>query len=209
MRRGGSLDPSQVRALIAPTRQEIVDVLESAGACSVATLASLLGRPADALYYHLRRLQEAGLVTETERRRDGRRGYGVFDLCRRPVRLSYAPPAQPGDIARVVAAAQRLTWREFRRALRTRTGRAEGGRRSLWGGRMKGWLLPTELEQVNRLLTELSAVIRGGGPRPGAEPISVCFLLAPSPAARRGGSGGRGERRGTAARRHRAKGGVS
>jgi len=176
-----TLTPTQVRALAGPVRQEIVDVLESAGARSVAELGALLGRPADALYHHLRRLVAVGLL-EVERRQVGRHAFAVYDLRVRPVRLSYAEPVRRGDIARVVSAAQRLTWREFRRALAAGTGVADGPQRTLRGGRVKGWVSPARLARVNELVEELVQTVGGGTPEPGATPISLSFVLAPSPA---------------------------
>lgn len=178
------LTPVQLRALIAPARQELVDLLESAGPSSVAELGVLLGRPADALYHHLRRLVKVGLVQERERRKNGRHAFAVYDLTRRPIRLSYSAPNRPADIARVVASAQRLTWREFRRALAAGTGNPEGPLRTLRGGRAKGWVTPRRLARVNELIEELMVTLAGGTPEQGAVPISVSFLLAPSPAKR-------------------------
>lgn len=176
------LTPAQMRALIAPARQEIVDVLESAGPCSVAELGGLLGRPADALYHHLRRLVQVGLVAEQERRKSGRHVCAVYDLGQRPIRLSYAAPIRRADVARVVSAAQRLTWREFRRALLAGAGVSEGEQRTLRGGRAKGWATRARLTRVNELLEELVATIAAGTPEEGATPISLAFVLAPSPA---------------------------
>jgi len=178
------LSPAQVRALAGPVRQELVDVLESAGARSVAELGALLGRPADALYHHLRRLEKVGLVVEHERRKEGRHVFAVYDLARRPVRLNYAAPVRSADIGRVVSAAQRLTWREFQRALADGTGVSEGPRRTLRGGRVKGWATPQRLARVNALLEELVDTLAAGQPEPGATPISLAFLLAPSPSKR-------------------------
>jgi hypothetical protein len=86
------------------------------------------------------------------------------------------------DLARVVAAAQRLTWREFRSALAAGRGVTEGPQRTLRGGRAKGWVAPAELARVNRLLEELMTLVGAGRPAPGAAPISVSFVLAPAPA---------------------------
>ena len=52
----------QVGALVSSVRQEIVDVLCQMGTVAVAELAAALGRPADAIYYHLRVLKRVGLV---------------------------------------------------------------------------------------------------------------------------------------------------
>jgi len=177
--------PAQVRALIAAARQEIVDVLESAGPCSVSTLAALVGRPADALYHHLRRLVRVGLVRETERRKDGRQVFAMYDLCMRPLRISYDAPVRKQDIARVFAAAQRMSWREFSRALVSDAGVSDGPQRTLWGSRAKGWATPERLTRINRLLGELNEIVRMGGPVAGAVPISVSFVLSPSPPADR------------------------
>ncbi len=192
--------PAQVRALIAPARQEIVDVLDAAGPCAVATLAALVGRPADALYHHLRRLVRVGLVIEIERRKEGRHAFAVYDLAFRPLRIRYEGPVRKADVARVVGAATRQSWREFRRGLRSAAAVTQGSGRTLWGARAKGWVTPDRLKTINALLAELLETVRGGGPADDAIPISVSFLLAPSPPSR----SGTGRPKSTQARRRRA-----
>lgn len=174
--RGAPLTPEQVRALAAPTRQEIVDGLESAGPGSVAALARLLGRKPDALYHHLRHLVRVGLIGA--RSDDAERG-AVYALRVLP-RLTYGSPVRPKEIARVVAGAQRLTWREYSRALAASAGVSQGPQRTLWGGRAKGWVDPNALTRVNQLLKELLAVIRAGRPGRGTTPLSLSFILAPA-----------------------------
>ena len=49
-----------------------MDVLAEAGTLSVAEIAVILGRPADALYFHLRALKLAGLVRQASYRYRGR-----------------------------------------------------------------------------------------------------------------------------------------
>jgi DNA-binding transcriptional ArsR family regulator len=173
--------PAQVRALVAPARQEIVDVLEAAGPCSVSRLAELCGRPADSLYHHLRRLARVGLVVETERRKEGRHVYAVYDLSVRPLWVSYSGPGRSKDVARVVGAAQRLSWRDFQKGLAAGDAAVEGARRTLWGARVKGWLTQKDLARVNQLLAELLRTVRSGRPVADRIPVSLSFLLAPSP----------------------------
>ncbi len=177
--------PKQVRALIAPARQEIADVLDAAGPCSVAALAELVGRPADGLYHHLRALVRVGVVAQVERRKEGRHVFTVYDLAVRPLRMSYAQPVRRADVLKVVAAAQRLAWRDFRRAFAAGGAVEEGPERALWGARAKGWADAKRLTRINRLLEELLATVRGGAPASGAIPISVGFLSSPAPSARR------------------------
>jgi DNA-binding transcriptional ArsR family regulator len=168
-------------------RQEIVDALESAGPCSIAALAAILNRPADSLYFHIRRLLKVGLVIESDRRKDGRHVFAMYDVCARPLQLTYDPPVRRADIARVVGAALRLGIRDFNRALSDsgERWRTSGPARELWGGRAKGWVTPDQLTRINALIGELLALTRGGSPdAPNATPVSLGFVLAPAPAVR-------------------------
>lgn len=58
-------DVGTVRALAEPTRMAILNALAD-GPMSVKDLAGRLGRAPDRLYYHLRRLEEHGLVEATD-----------------------------------------------------------------------------------------------------------------------------------------------
>ena len=67
--------------------------------------------------------------------------------------------------------------------------------RTLRGGRAKGWATPRRLARVNELIEELMLTLAGGTPEEGAVPISVSFLLAPSPAKRTSRAGSRARAR--------------
>lgn len=168
-------DAAGLRALSSATRQEIVDVLASSGPVTIARLAELLGRRPDALYFHVRALQRAGLVVEPSA---DDRGAAVFALAG-PIRLDYQSGPRR-DIARVVRLAVRLAQREFERECLAGRPIGSGGRRILWGGRVMGWVAPRELARVNALLAELHAVLRRGRPGPRRQAISLGFLLAPA-----------------------------
>ncbi len=170
-----------MRALISPVRQNIVDALESAGPRSVAELAALLGQAPDALYFHLRHLLRAGLVVEADRRKNGRHVAAIYDLALRPMRLDYAKPARPADVSAVIASALRLATRDFKRAIGRDDVPVQGPERELWGARFKGWVTAAQLAEINVLLHRVSDVIRSGAPGPRTRPVSLSFVLAPSP----------------------------
>ncbi|HEX8876483.1 MAG TPA: helix-turn-helix domain-containing protein [Phycisphaerales bacterium] len=179
------------RAIVAPLRQEIVDALDAAGPCSIARLAELLGRPADSLYFHLRKLERVGLVIETERRREGRHVFRVYDVPAHPVSLRYGEPIRAADLSGIARSAFRAASKEFSQAARDPEIVTEPGpRRALWMGRAKGWLTERELAQANTLLGELLALVRAanarGGQRDGARLFGVTFGLAPVPVVLRG-----------------------
>lgn len=192
--------PAQVRALVAPARQEIVDALETAGPCSVAALGALLGRPADGLYHHLRVLERVDLIREVERKKVGRRVYVVYDLARRPLVMSYEKPVRSKDVESVVGALQRIAMRDFRRALARGAGPTHGDERVVWGARASGWLTPADIRELNRLLAMALELVRAAR-KPAAgradsarRCVGLQFVLAPSEqrtrrGARRGPSG--------------------
>lgn len=170
--------PAQVRALASPARQEIVDALVAAGPCSIAELAAHTGRAPDSLYHHIRILRKTGLILEREARKSGRHVAAVYDLPARPVFIRYAD-AQPRALAKVVASALRLGLRDFHAALGEPGTVPDGPARNLWGGRVKGWVGPDELAEVNALLARLYELIHSGAPGPGRRPQTFSFALAP------------------------------
>jgi predicted ArsR family transcriptional regulator len=111
----------QLAAVVSPVRQEIVDALAAAGPSSAAQLADRLGRPADALYHHLRVLMRSGLVVEHSRRRTAYRTEAIYATVRmaRRFQADFDVRARGSLDAweRAVATLLRLGIRDFRRAL--------------------------------------------------------------------------------------------
>src|SRR3954463_6659873 len=83
-------DARQIRALASPIRQDILDAVTAIGPCSVAQLAVALGKPADGLYYHIRRLLDVGLLMEV-----AADGGGGADLRLDPGPKPFYPPRHP------------------------------------------------------------------------------------------------------------------
>ena len=184
-------DPRQIRALASPARQEIVDALAAAGPCSVAELARHVARPADSLYFHLRKLISVGLVVERQARKNGRHVASVYGVLGAP-RMRYKA-VEPAAVSRVIAAAVRLGGRDFARALNSDVVK-EGPRRELWGGRAKGWLAASEVAEANRLIARLSTLMLGGRPGRGRKAMTFTWVLAPAATARAAGVGAARER---------------
>lgn len=170
---------AQVRALVSPARQEIIDALDAAGPCSVSALAALVGRAPDGLYFHLRRLESCGLIKACGRNRHGRHAWAMYDVAERPVRLDY--DALPTDsVANVIAAAMRLGLRDFKRAMRKGGVVIRGSDRDLWGARIKGWITPLNIRRINAVLNELRDLMHNRGPAKGTKAMSISFILAPA-----------------------------
>jgi DNA-binding transcriptional ArsR family regulator len=151
--------PAQLRALSSPARQEIVDALGALGPASIADLAAHLGRRPQALYYHVRALQRAGLVLQAGTRRVGRSDGGLFVAAGQRLAIGY-DLSSPGFVARmrvVLASLLRLTQRDVLRALHQPFAVTDGPARNLWCGRLRMRLTRTQLIAVNRLFHALVA----------------------------------------------------
>jgi predicted transcriptional regulator len=78
----------EVEAVGSSLRMEIIRHLQTHGPSTVFELARRMGRSADSLYYHVRRLQEVGVLARTGTRNGGRREEGVFGLAGEPLTVT-------------------------------------------------------------------------------------------------------------------------
>ena len=181
-------DARQIRALSSPIRQDILDAVTAIGPCSVSELAAATGRPADGLYYHIRRLLAVKLLKEVPGNGAGRAELRL-DVAQKAFYLKYQPESRANKAAvlRVIGAMVRSAERTFRRGFTPDVAVVEGPRRNLWAGRWRGALSPAELAEVNALLNRLNALMRSGrrdgnaGVEPDRALYELTFILAPTP----------------------------
>lgn len=181
-------DPRQIEVLGSPARQEVLDGLQAVGPCSIAELAESLGRAPDSLYYHIRKLEQVGLVVTSGTRRSGARQETLYDTPGR-MTIDHEPSTkrERERLMRLVSGVLRIAERDCRSALDE--GRAvyrPGPSRNTWGGRVKGWLTPAERGELLGHLEAISDLIARGRRRPGASLHAVSFLFAPVAPTRRG-----------------------
>jgi predicted transcriptional regulator len=186
--------PAQIRALESPMRQEIVDAITAIGPCSITELSEHLGRAADSLYFHVKKLVKVGLVREIDQVQLGRHVWARFAMAGRSARIKY-DPAQLKSIRRIVAGALRLSLREFDQGLAQDGVRLHGERRNVWGGRIKGWLGGDDVAEVNRLLELLIQVFHRHGPGRGRQVHSLAWVLTPAQIRTRNKNGNHKERK--------------
>lgn len=174
-------DPEQLELLASAARQEILDTVEALGTCSVTELAKELGVPADSLYYHVRRLEAAGLLVARGERRTARRDETIYGLCDDSLRVRYDPedPENVHRVSEIVAALLRVAERDFRDGFTPALATVGGPARNLWGGRVKAWLSDEELREVNDLLQRLMALFRAGSRSEDRQLCSFAWTLAP------------------------------
>lgn len=170
-------------ALVSTVRQEIVDTIEAIGGeVAVADIAAQLGKPADGLYYHLRRLVDSGVLRAGDDPGDGRgRRYCTVAPRGKRVRLKYGRQSQSdiATVAKLVAGLVRTADRDFRQALATGTASGEGPQRDLWASRVKGWVGGADLREINQLLVRLGALLHQPRNAERTRLIALAWVLAP------------------------------
>lgn len=165
-----------------------MDALEAAGPCSMRELASLVGRPPDALYYHVGVLRSVGLLLDVPSPDDAPEGR-IVDVALRPLYLHYDLASKPNRdaVCNVVAAMTRSAERHFRRAYRVGSAKVQGPHRDLWAGRCQGWLSENDVVEVNQLLDHILSIVRKRQvPRRNVRKrCEISFVLAPLPQRRK------------------------
>lgn len=148
----------ELAALVSGARQEIVDVLSQMGTVSVAELAGAIGRPPDAIYYHLRTLQRAGLIVSAGSRKHGRRQEQLFRTVSPDLRLEYrtGKKGNTRNITAIVGSMLRLGTRDFRHAFQRGNAKVAGPGRELWALRTTGWQMPAKIAEINRSIESLT-----------------------------------------------------
>ena len=169
----------QIRALAAAARQEVIDVLASLGTVSVAELAAIMGRPADALYFHLSALMRVGLVKQAGYRLRGGRQEALFCTVASELRLHYEPKdaVNRKGVTAIVSSMLRLGIRDFARAFERGDAMVAGSNRELWALRTTGRLSLEQIAAANRSIQELKLDV--SQPKEGGRLYGLTILLTP------------------------------
>jgi DNA-binding transcriptional ArsR family regulator len=169
----------QLTTLTSAARQEILGVLAQIGTVSVAELAATLGRPPDALYYHLRILLRAGLVETVGNRRTEWRQEALFRSVARDLRIDYELSRQRSEktLTAVVSSMLRLGTRDFRNAIGNESVIVSGQHRELWAARRTGWLTKADLTRVVESIERLGQLVSQPSGR--GQLCGITILLTP------------------------------
>ena len=149
--------PKQLAALSSAARQELIDALATIGTVSVAEIASTLGRPADALYFHLRALKKAGLVQQVGYRTRSGRKEALYKTIAPELRLPYEPRTESHRraVTSIVSSMLRLGIRDFGSAFQEAGVNLSGPSRELWALRRTARLSLEEVASLNRSIKGL------------------------------------------------------
>ena len=174
-------DPEQIECLVSTTRMDIVDHLAGRGAMSIKEIAQAVGKKPSALYHHIEKLLEAGLIREEGARTVNRKQEKLYATPSRRMRLKRAlgDPAHAEVMQRIVGSLARQAERDFARG-QSEGGLTEGEHRNLGFYRMVAKPGPAKLARINALLDELGELLWEEGD-PDDETVVLTWVMAPAP----------------------------
>jgi len=156
-----NVTPKQRRALRSPIRLEILGYFVTSDGMSIADIAERMGRPASALYYHIRILEEVGVLQKVGERPGTKRGEALYDL----VADRFAYPTKAGsasegrDAVKAMSVAFRAAERDLEAVLLSRKKLSEGKKRKYFAARLHCRASKSTLAKVSKLLREVESII--------------------------------------------------
>ncbi|MCB9851109.1 MAG: helix-turn-helix transcriptional regulator [Phycisphaerales bacterium] len=169
-------DLQQLRVLTSAVAHEIIQSLRDGGPATVAELGPRLGRKANSLHYHVRKLVDAGFLHQVGAHRSHARTEAIYDVTA----IQFEGPSAPLDkdlrdaTNDVVASLLRHATRNFAQASEVANEIVESGkRRNLCADRYTAWLSNAQLAEVNKHLNALRAIFSTGS-KPGEG--QLCML---------------------------------
>ena len=168
--------------LTAPVRLEMLEALRLLGPCAIADIATMLDRPADALYRHMDKLVRLGAVRELEQRKVGRRLERTYDVVADHIHPGFrdgGSKAANQAYDHTVKVICKIAGRASRDAAESGQLKFSAEARTLAALVHHGWLTPSEFARARELLMELQALLGAGRRRPDARLYVTASMLLP------------------------------
>lgn len=167
-----------IRLLASPLRNDMVVTMLGAGSCSVTQLASWLNRPPSSLYFHMEKLEQAGLVRQVAVRRKERHEEALYATVATSLRIPQEPATDADRELRARVASVGLTRlaERIQDALSAGWAPLADGEPSVGSTRSAAWLDETELARFRELSQQLRELVATAGPpAPDKTPIHLAL----------------------------------
>ena len=164
-----------MEAIISPLRQDIIEAFTATGPCPIKRIALELGKSADSIYYHVRKLLDVGLLRHIETRRTKRRDEAIYDVPSDKLELSYNldDPSIADAMRRIAASMLRRASKYFDAATELESVEPTGPERNFRVMSGMAWLTKKDLREVNR---HFNAIIELTGKPRSREADQLCAI---------------------------------
>lgn len=175
------LTPLQLGSLASSPRMAIIQRLDIDGHASARELAERLGRPVTALYHHLERLQQDGLVRVVEHRSTGRRPEAVYAVAAAQLSSVDAVRTAAGrrSLVSVATRAVAASLRAFAALASSAAARFDGPQRNCAVRHLSFRADAARLARLNALIDSLEQTSLQPGDE--GEPMLLTVLLSAAP----------------------------
>lgn len=174
---------SQLQAISSPVKQEIIDVIQSRGQCSIGDIADELGRPADGLYYHIRALVKDQLLVEVGFTKKTGQREKIYNTSQSGSLMEagydQSDPEKVDAMNKIVSSMLKIALKDFKAGLNSKVAVVEGDGRNLSACRIKSRLTYNEVRRVNSLLAQVAAVFNHQRQENTENLYSIAWVLAP------------------------------
>ena len=150
----------QLSAVTSPLRMEILRQFAANAPLSTRELAERMGRPATGMHYHVKGLEQAGLLVRVGERETTRRPEALY----RPIARRFELPAGRGEDSdraalKAMSSAFRLVERDMQAAFESGDTRRNGPDRNFYAMHMPLRVRPRDLARLNEQLDRLMAIV--------------------------------------------------
>jgi predicted ArsR family transcriptional regulator len=175
------LNQNQLESLTSTVRLAIVQCLEMDHEATAREIAARMGRPVTALYHHIRKLEDAGVLRMVGERKGLRRPEAIYALAAGQLSTASVVKTRKGreTLGRGAIRVADAGGRAFSRAMTQMEPRFEGGQRNAM---VRFFLLranKAKLAQLNSLIDALDAA--ASEPSEEGEEIQLTWILTPLP----------------------------
>ena len=174
-------DIEQLRAVASPLRQEIFEVLQEYGKCSIKEIAEHVGQSSESLYYHVHKLRQAGIIRQSGKRRARTRKEQTYELTYRRAEARYNLDSKDSTkvLANAAASMLRLTTRDINNALTNKLPSRNERSRDLAISRIKARLTIKEAQIVKRYMQDAEAIFRRARSAQRGKRYALTWVLTP------------------------------
>ena len=172
--------PEQVAALTSARRHDIADRLAAAWPMSIKQLAEQIAAKPSALYHHIEKLLEVGLVVEAGTRVVNRKREQLYATPAPRMRLIGAlASGEHGEaMNEIVASLSRQMARDFRAGANSPVKVVEGEDKNYGFFRLVGRPTPAQLARLNACLSEIAEILWKADD-PDAPLIGLAWVMTP------------------------------
>lgn len=172
---------SELKLLAKPAIIEIIECIQVDGPATVKSIGRRIGRPPKSIYYHLRKLVQAGLLKPVALQLSGRRSEKIYDVSadRYSTNDASMSPQMRVDIQKALASVLRITHRDYSRSLGQSVAVTKGKGRTLMGIRRKVWLDQKSLAEVNGLINQIDDLLRKNSTMGKGKRIALTMVMTP------------------------------